>query len=373
MANLLDMLAGAAAPDEYRQMMGPATLGPLVYLISRLSGTNDVLEQSMRGYLGAKPSYSVMDERAPLLRNAYRGAEVAGIVDDALPGMMVAGEAAGKGARAMQEAHELAARRGPGEGGLLDMMMPRRVPGEAYAIDVWHGSPHKFDRFDSSRIGTGEGAQAYGYGGYFGEAKGTGESYRAALSRGFGLPDGPTKGIAHLIAARGEEGERLAREAYKELGEKLEPAIDAAKKAVHENSYLYKARLAWPDAAREASDPLGPQHFLDWHKPMSQQRPEIVKAWKETKKLMPENARVDLGGDWSLLYGKDVMPDEFLATAESIGGRPGFGESLLAKFGVPGNTYFDAGSRAAGQGTRNYVTFDDNLIKLLERNGEPLR
>ena len=24
---------------------------------------------------------------------------------------------------------------------------------------VWHGSPHKFDRFDSSKIGTGEGAQ----------------------------------------------------------------------------------------------------------------------------------------------------------------------------------------------------------------------
>ena len=36
---------------------------------------------------------------------------------------------------------------------------------------VWHGSPHKFDKFDSSKIGTGEGAQAYGHGLYFGGNK----------------------------------------------------------------------------------------------------------------------------------------------------------------------------------------------------------
>ena len=29
---------------------------------------------------------------------------------------------------------------------------------------VYHGSPHQFDAFDSSKIGTGEGAQAYGHG-----------------------------------------------------------------------------------------------------------------------------------------------------------------------------------------------------------------
>jgi len=33
-------------------------------------------------------------------------------------------------------------------------------------ITAWHGSPHKFDKFDSSKIGTGEGAQAYGHGLY---------------------------------------------------------------------------------------------------------------------------------------------------------------------------------------------------------------
>ena len=30
-------------------------------------------------------------------------------------------------------------------------------------LTVWHGSPYKFNKFDASKIGTGEGAQAYGH------------------------------------------------------------------------------------------------------------------------------------------------------------------------------------------------------------------
>jgi hypothetical protein len=48
---------------------------------------------------------------------------------------------------------------------------------------VWHGSPHKFDKFDSSKIGTGEGAQAYGHGLYFAEAPDVAKSYIPANSQ----------------------------------------------------------------------------------------------------------------------------------------------------------------------------------------------
>ena len=37
------------------------------------------------------------------------------------------------------------------------------------AIKAYHGSPYDFDKFDLSKIGTGEGAQAYGHGLYFAE------------------------------------------------------------------------------------------------------------------------------------------------------------------------------------------------------------
>ena len=45
-------------------------------------------------------------------------------------------------------------------------------------IKAYHGSPHDFDAFDLSKIGTGEGAQAYGHGLYFAENEAIAKAYR---------------------------------------------------------------------------------------------------------------------------------------------------------------------------------------------------
>src|SRR5215207_5075853 len=49
-------------------------------------------------------------------------------------------------------------------------------------IRAYHGSPHDFDKFDLSRIGTGEGAQAYGHGLYFAEHEPVARMYRDTLT-----------------------------------------------------------------------------------------------------------------------------------------------------------------------------------------------
>ena len=49
-------------------------------------------------------------------------------------------------------------------------------------ITAYHGSPHTFDKFDMSKMGTGEGAQAYGRGLYFSENEAVAKNYRDALS-----------------------------------------------------------------------------------------------------------------------------------------------------------------------------------------------
>ena len=48
---------------------------------------------------------------------------------------------------------------------------------------AYHGSPHSFEKFDTSKIGTGEGAQAYGHGLYVAESENVAKSYRDQLSR----------------------------------------------------------------------------------------------------------------------------------------------------------------------------------------------
>lgn len=57
-----------------------------------------------------------------------------------------------------------------------------RDAAEAEGILAYHGSPHDFDKFSTSAIGTGEGAQVYGRGLYFAQKKGVAQSYRDALS-----------------------------------------------------------------------------------------------------------------------------------------------------------------------------------------------
>ena len=59
---------------------------------------------------------------------------------------------------------------------------PEIPDGSTRLATAFHGSPHDFESFDSSKIGTGEGNQAYGYGLYYASAREVAESYRKNLS-----------------------------------------------------------------------------------------------------------------------------------------------------------------------------------------------
>jgi hypothetical protein len=49
-------------------------------------------------------------------------------------------------------------------------------------MTAWHGSPYDFDKFSKDKIGTGEGAQAYGHGLYFAGKREVAEFYKKKLS-----------------------------------------------------------------------------------------------------------------------------------------------------------------------------------------------
>ena len=53
---------------------------------------------------------------------------------------------------------------------------------DGYAQVAWHGSPHDFDEFDLGAIGSGEGAQFYGWGLYFAKNKEMAKNYKEVLS-----------------------------------------------------------------------------------------------------------------------------------------------------------------------------------------------
>ena len=71
-------------------------------------------------------------------------------------------------------------------------------------MEAWHGTPHDIKgNFDLAKVGTGEGAQAKGYGMYYGQARGTGETYQKNLSDFTWTVDGKpydTENAAHRAA-----------------------------------------------------------------------------------------------------------------------------------------------------------------------------
>lgn len=70
-----------------------------------------------------------------------------------------------------------------------DILFQRDAPGVPGLEDAapllqaaWHGSPHRFDKFELHNLGGGEGAQAFGWGLYFAKNPGVAEFYRNKLA-----------------------------------------------------------------------------------------------------------------------------------------------------------------------------------------------
>ena len=243
-------------------------------------------------------------------------------------------------------------------------MAPTTLNKQAGAI-VWHGSPHKFDKFDASKIGTGEGAQAYGHGLYLAESPDVAKSYSGKLASELaynGVQMNRDSARASKDAAAWAlylaNGDKATAKVSGLASDKWIDKLDPAK--LQPGGSLYKVDL--PDTAIAK--------MLDWDKPLSQQAPGVQAAIKRTRSMLPANAIDDLGGDLSLLYGRDVGADSFLGTMNSI--QPNLGEALLQKAGIPGVRYLDGGSRGAG--SSNFVVFPGNedLLRILERNGQPI-
>ena len=71
------------------------------------------------------------------------------------------------------------------------------------------------------------------------------------------------------------------------------------------------------------------------------------------------------------LVGYGMSADAFHITAPSEDGDGAMRvmQAALKQAGIPGIRYLDQGSRAAGDGSRNYVVFDENLINIVRKYG----
>jgi hypothetical protein len=244
-------------------------------------------------------------------------------------------------------------------------------------LTVYHGSPHRINnvdeanpvgKFDLSKVGTGEGAQAYGHGVYLAENPAVAREYAGALSSArANQPVGRvdlTEAYQHLpgdvpdsvISARGDFRELrdagvLDPSDRRDFLQAVRNNIDAGK-----GGNFYTVDLPDEHIAK----------MLDWDAPLSEQ-PETLKAIQKIAAL-PEFR--------SGLLGEALQPFELKNTSGQtvlgiltryFGGDAAKASGVLNRAGIPGIKYYDGGSRGAGQGTRNFVIFDGDTAKILKR------
>jgi len=222
------------------------------------------------------------------------------------------------------------------------------------AATVWHGSPHKFDKFDSSKIGTGEGAQAYGHGLYLAEAKDTGQSYANKLTNVDGRAisdqiDGRVRYL-NMLKQQAKDGDINAA--------KNIPVMEKSLAELQNQGSLYKVDLPDEHIAK----------MLDWDKPLSKQ-PASKESIDKLLSLAGRNSEVG----WDA--PSNTFPSDLLSLmSRKLGGQDKVAEAMRQQ-SIPGIRYLDGGSRGAGAGSSNYVVFPGNegLLSILERNGQAIK
>jgi hypothetical protein len=116
--------------------------------------------------------------------------------------------------------------------------------------------------------------------------------------------------------------------------------------------------------------------MLDWDKPLSQQ-PEHAKAFEKAFKdyaelfgNTPETKNAYKRAVVALNSGNMTGAGAYQSLAGIMGGKADaatVSNVLKREYNIPGIRYLDQGSRAGGQGTSNFVVFDDQLPKIIGR------
>lgn len=242
---------------------------------------------------------------------------------------------------------------------------------------VYHGSPAKFSRFDPTKIGSGEGAQSYGYGHYVAQSPTVAKEYQTALSNKAGevLIDGKklkpkNYEVTQTIARYSDDKKALQLNLSKYIKESKDNpyadiesaqlALDALKTGKNvspaSSGYFYEIDLPDEQIAR----------MLNWDKPLKDQ-PEALKAIRN----QIQDAEIERSFDANVksgISGANAMQNYVWGKTQADKSE------ALRQAGIPGIRYLDQGSRGADQGTSNFVVFPGNedLLRILKRNEDPL-
>lgn len=253
---------------------------------------------------------------------------------------------------------------------------------------AFHGSPHKFDKFSTEKIGTGEGEQAYGHGLYFAGAKEVAEWYRKSLTPRYRsdlilVDEVKLSALTELgrnvsAIARVKAITALDNTSNLDIDEAVSnlqsDATLAGKEKLVEQGISFLEELRGKKLSRVEKNQghlyeveLAPaeDEYLLWDKPLSEQSEKVQKAFTDDMR-----ERFDISDPQEREVGATVyhriawqLGQEAVANNEKLDDFRGASE-FLHSLGIRGIKYLDGTSRGKGDGNFNYVIFSDDDVAI---------
>ncbi len=246
------------------------------------------------------------------------------------------------------------------------------------SLIAYHGTPHTIKgKFDISKVGTGEGAQAYGHGMYFAENPAVAKEYSKMMPAGGAQPS-PRRTLG------GIEVEPMTPE-YKAAQLVEEMGLSKAKKFVADwsknptpdqvdfvkgvqNSLLGITKKS--DVKNLGTGNLYkvdiPDEYIpkmvQWETPLSEMDEKLASVIKPLQEQLKNQPNPDL-------FKNAKSVGDVIQYSNAIGLKP---HIPLQEAGYKGIRYLDEGSRSLGKGTSNFVVFDPSEVKILEQNSKPM-
>lgn len=290
------------------------------------------------------------------------------------------------------------------------------------SLKAWHGTEHKFDAFSIDHLGSGEGAQMYGWGMYFAEEKDVAKSYAprnddyeeellrryniASRKENYAAASVYENAMLHDdpddIRARFADDEGYDQEFRDEVNRVIDDELIPLYDKVFHGLYQVTIHANMDD-------------LLDWFSSFKEQSVKVKQLLIKSG-ILPQEERIytpkeeDLkvvskeeadayakehgwaflkhhgiirrisrakgsGGEWMVPKSgeftrktKSVVKFDsgmqiYEALSEKHGGDKAASMALL-KAGIPGIKYKDEGSRGYGEGTYNFVIFDDKHVSM---------
>lgn len=270
-----------------------------------------------------------------------------------------------------------------------------------FSIKTYHGSQASFDKFDHSFMGSGEGAQAYGWGTYVSEVEGIAKAYAKQNANKHSRPQAYYKGekltnptgivigvfnrmdvddvsakeaIARLIE---EREKKMNATGYSTLRPRLQKEIDRLKELNPDDFEIrYPERNLY---SVDIPDDTG-RNYIGWDEPLGAAKimrlPKVFKAdgWEYKKVGQYDTYKIDGNENevWlepSLTTGKELYRD----LTNALGSDKAASE-FLSKAGFVGvKVIAQRNSGGNKEGNMNYVIFDENNAQITSHTKFSLR